>query len=858
MKSGRRARPRPALADRPPSGAERGIAGSDRGYGSYGVRGLVPVSHVFVLTGLAVAQPLYDLLSRQAEFFIAHDVQPIDPVLIALALSILLPLALVALTRAAGLLGAAAGRWLHGALVAGLSGAVALQVLKPASLGVWPSIASGAGLAVAGAALYHRNSVYRTFLTILSPAALLFPLFFLFGSPVRELVLPSTVTLAGGRSAAAAPVVMVVFDELPLVSLLDAADEVDSVRYPNLAALARDAYWFRDATTASTSTVVSVPILLSGRRPEGRGLLPQAADHPHNLFTWLGAAGYGLNVVETQTRLCPPQLCPPAGETRGLWRRLDELATDLVVIYLHRVLPDAQAGRLPSIEDRWSHFTATTLSSRLVRMLGAAGAEPARVDDTRRDGVPLQFAAFLERVAAGDRPSLHYIHLLLPHGPWRYLPSGREYGRQLFFPHGLPRKPWEQRDEWRVAQGYQRHLLQVGYADRLIGQLVARLERQGLYDSALIVVVADHGATFRAGVHKRWVARRNVADVLNVPLLIKLPGQRQPVWRDGGVNTVDVLPTMADALDLALPWPADGESALSSSASQQTSGVTHGGKSWTLSELRASRARGGARKRRLFGAGEAPGGRFRIQHRGDLLGRRVTDAGIQPVTEPAVTVELNEPWSFEALDPNAPLFPARVSGRVRFASPRADPIELAVAVGGTIEAVTWTSNHHGDRARFAAMVPERALVAGRNVIEVFEIASGKAGGLLPTRQLGAAAFTLPETEGDPAIQTPGGDLMPLIPDRAGTAKVRAEGRRVWIEGRFAGGQVGPRVENLLVFVDGRCVAVRDGELSRKRTRGAGRSGARFSIRLPDALTDGPSRVRLFAVAAGSASEVAIS
>ncbi len=822
-----------------------------------GLSTLVPVAHIFVLSGFAVAQPIFDLLSRQAQFFVAHDSQPVELALMALGLSLLLPLALVVPARLAALLGATLGRWLHGALVAALSGLIALQVLKRLAPSLAPAaaIAGAAALGVLAAIAYGRWAVCRSFLTVLSPATLLFPLLFLFASPVRELVLPPTVGVAGGPAADAASVVMVAFDELPLTSLLDASGQVDPVRYPNFAALARDSHWFRDTTTAAKKTIVAMPIILSGRMPERRGLLAQASDHPDNLFTWLGGAGYRLNVLETFTRLCPQTLCSTPARSRGpLGQRLDDLASDLVVVYLHLIVPEALKVHLPAVENRWSHFTDTTVASRLARMAGDSPV--AFVASARRqDDDASMVAAFLEQVVANDRPALHFIHILQPHAPWTYLPSGKHYGERLFFPHDRPGEGWNRHDEWEVIQRFQRHLLQVGYADRLLGQVVARLKQQELYDPALIVLVADHGATFRVGAPIRNVSRNQPADVLNVPFFLKLPGQAQPEWRDGGVRTVDVMPTVADALDLALPWPSGGHSALGSGSAAR-SRIGFRGKSWNIAELRASRARSVARKLRLFGSGARPGGLFGIGRRADLLGRRLADLGIAPAAGgPGVTVDVNEPWSFEELDPSAPYLPARISGQVRFPRSRDRFMELAVAIDGTVEAVTRTVRHDGDRARFSAMVPERALRAGDPRIEVFEIAGGRSDPLIPTRQPTAAMFALVKAEGRQAVRTPAG-VMRLAAASAGRAKVETDGRRIWIDGRFAARANAGGAATLVVFAGGRCLLARDVGLSRMETWIPGAS-RRFAIRLPDALMTRPQKLRLFLVTASAASEIAM-
>ena len=69
-----------------------------------------------------------------------------------------------------------------------------------------------------------------------------------------------------GREATAAasphlgPVVVVLFDELPLVSLLDpASGDLNRRLFPNFARLSDSATWYRQASTVDTATVDAVP-----------------------------------------------------------------------------------------------------------------------------------------------------------------------------------------------------------------------------------------------------------------------------------------------------------------------------------------------------------------------------------------------------------------------------------------------------------------------------------------------------------------------------------------------------------------------------------------------------------------------
>ena len=56
---------------------------------------------------------------------------------------------------------------------------------------------------------------------------------------------------------------MVVFDELPLTSLMDSGGRSDAERYPALARLAGDANWSRGATAVHDSSALAVPAMLT-------------------------------------------------------------------------------------------------------------------------------------------------------------------------------------------------------------------------------------------------------------------------------------------------------------------------------------------------------------------------------------------------------------------------------------------------------------------------------------------------------------------------------------------------------------------------------------------------------------------
>jgi hypothetical protein len=552
-------------------------------------------AHLLALSSLAVAQPLYDLLGRNPEFFAAHGAGRSEILAFAVALVLVPPGALLAAELAAGLVSARAGTALHLAFVAGLTGLLALQATR--GLDAPAALALAGAAAVAVAVAYVALSPVRALTTVLAAAPVVFLGLFLLASPVASLVREGEARAEVAPIAAArTPVVLVVLDELPLNSLLDERGRIDAVRFPSFARLARQADWFPNATAVHEGTLWAVPAILTGRVPRP-GQLPRFQDHPRNLFTLLGG-GYRLEAFENGTRLCPPSLCREREAAFG--SRLASLVEDTSVVYLHTVVPRDLARDLPTVSEGWADF------------LAGSGGEPARVS---------RFLGSLERT---DVPTVFYGHFLLPHSPWRHLPDGQAYDLRP------PAVLWDRNEVWTsdaglVVQSFQRHLLQAAYVDSLLGRLLARLEATGLYDRSLLVVVADHGISFRPGGKRRPASRENLADIAFVPLLVKRPGQRLGRVRPRHVRTVDVLPTIADVLGVEMQWPLAGRSAYDDGPGPHDVTVAKDAGDRLATPLAdALRLRRAALRRQvaLFGSRTPASGLFAIGRYRRLLGRR--------------------------------------------------------------------------------------------------------------------------------------------------------------------------------------------------------------------------------------------
>jgi hypothetical protein len=463
-------------------------------------------------------------------------------------------------------------------------------------------------------------------------------------------------------------VLFLIFDEWPIDIMINSAGVIDPVRYPNIAALTKTATWFPNAHTTYDSTTRAIPQAMDGKLAR-KETTPDFAGHPRTVFDLVGRHGYRVRASEEATSVCPPRYCPRA--TRGR----------------PAILKLLQKGR--------------------------------------RD----RFEGFLRSVKRG-KPTLYLKHTLLPHGPYLFLPSGKQTRPSWQDPIPGMNSPQGFRDRFLTEHNMQRLELQIGYVDHVLGKTFDRMKREGTFNNTLIAITADHGIAFEVGVKDRRTANRgNIDEIAPVPLIIKAPGQTKGRIDRSYVRTVDVVPTIADILNFRMPYRADGRSAFSRATKRRRSVrlIKRDFDGTIVVPARTMERRREALravKRKLLGEGDWASLYTGIGPNRALLGRQVAELPQAPRN--GVRIALAQAAAMRSVNPRSELLPTQVAGRIKGGAGGARR-DLAVAVNGKLDAVGRSFYLAGSgQESFALMVPESSMQPGRNTVQVFEVVGGNA------------------------------------------------------------------------------------------------------------------------------------
>ncbi|MEA1902002.1 MAG: sulfatase-like hydrolase/transferase [Actinomycetota bacterium] len=668
---------------------------------------------LLVVSGLAAAAfvaPVLDIYGRNPEVFVANRTSPLEIVLFGLIVTLIIPfVSLVVLyieDRIGGRAPTIAYTTLVVVLAVGTGLVVSRQVFTDSS---WAALALTAAVAVLVVYLVKRFEPILVWFAIALP--LVFVMFIVTSGSAGLIWTGPEASSSAFEIETPAPIVMIQLDEFPTASLMDINGEVNETLFPNFARLANQGTWYRNAIANSIATTQSVPAILTGIAGE-KGMSPSSVDYPDNLFTMLGGA-YEMHVIEWVADLCPEDICPEyAGRAPA---RFSSLLGDVAVVYGHLALPPALRENLPSIDNAWKGFLGQD---------DRPGGSQIEIEGlpVPDDGSRVRWADWIQRIVngidAGGPPTFSYAHVPAPHVPWETNPSGTHYERPEEYTEveGV-----EGNGRWGPAEsptllGFQRHLYQLGFLDAMIGRIFDKLDSTGTWDETMIVIVADHGASFVPGEHRRWPYENNRADLYRVPMFVKYPGQQIGSTEDTPTYGFDLVPTIVDVLGIDTDWEFDGLSLASINGIERPhepiwwccngDGVSTD-LSALMDQVEANFARIPDQGSWLSVAGVGP--------HGGLVGQPVTSLGVTQVNDLR--------WS---LDRGADLAEADIeSGRVQTLwtgrielPPGSDAEDVVFVVNGNIGGVGYITRDSPTGGIFRGLIAEELVVDGRNDLDI--------------------------------------------------------------------------------------------------------------------------------------------
>ena len=166
-----------------------------------------------------------------------------------------------------------------------------------------------------------------------------------------------------------------------------------------------------------------------------------------------------------------------------------------------------------------------------------------------------------------ETPFFLFVHTIDPHAP--YTPPEPHRGR--FAAEADPSlgsierileiNRQERVDDETVRQMIDLYDAEIAFNDASFGALVADLRERGLWGDLVVVVLADHGEEFYD--HGGWTHGKTLyTEMLDTPLVLKMPGIEGGRREAGIVQHVDLMPTLLELVGADIPGGLQGRSFL--------------------------------------------------------------------------------------------------------------------------------------------------------------------------------------------------------------------------------------------------------------------------------------------------------
>lgn len=648
------------------------------------------------LAGLAFAQPLLDVFGKSPDVFIASSLSATSILVFAVGLVLIPPLILWMVTALFAIGGKALEAQAHRVAMCLLVGAfvaqaVAATFVTPATVALALAAAVGFGFLVA------RFSATRLWVRFLAIAPAGFLVLFIFASGATPLIIESSADSAAvTTSATNHSVVMLVFDELPLESLLDGKGRINAIDFPNFATLQRESSWYRNTSSVAGWTNYAVPAIVAGQVNAGKN--PSNND---NLFNLLGST-HDLYAREPITRYCPPSKCKTESAGSG---SLGSFADQAVRTWITRIAePSPSATGSAPVDD-----------AEPTDQVDLEAFDDAVLAGKHHESEYLE--SFAQQLTGSEsRPQFAFAHIVVPHRPWDLTPSGRRFEEH--------RPPETNGDTWATGAGTDEHrlahMLSLQYADKLLGTVIDRLKETGGWDDTILVVTADHGMSFTNGDKMRQGTTTNQADVLWVPLFIRAPELPEGLVSDRPTLSVDIVPTIIDILGITSAYPMDGLSVRDKTEREDLrpvypptwNKIPSGSKTPLPIDGKSNFAK--ALKGAPLGQGSDDLRIYRFGPDANLVGTPEPDDA--PI-DPGASVKITSGTSTIDFDPDSGRIDAQVVGEVTgLRASGKPPQRLAVGLNGTIVRAVGFSG-----PSFWFTIPEGRLQPGPNELHFYLI-----------------------------------------------------------------------------------------------------------------------------------------
>jgi arylsulfatase A-like enzyme len=357
------------------------------------------------------------------------------------------------------------------------------------------------------------------------------------------------------------------------------ADHVGFMGYtrsttPSLDSLASESFVVPAAIVAGAPTYYSFPAILASRMPLALGRdVVGLAPGESTLATVLSESGYATGAFSAAN----PYISPHFGYEQGFEVFRDfldcEAQSSQNTAGPETPPGDSARGKLNrSIKSFAGALGLSSLYNELYFQYCMKIAPAAESLDSLRkfpsaDILVDQAQAWLASV--GEGPFFLWLHLMDPHSP--YYPPNEAY-RELTGRDIDPGRARYLNEYWNRSdltpsgfRGKRDEVLQlydagIRWVDRQIARLVESLKQSHLWDDCVFALTADHGEEFLEHGGRYHAPVRLNEEIIHVPLLIRVPGERGIKVPASPMSHLHLAPTLLEIVGVQAPAAFQGRS----------------------------------------------------------------------------------------------------------------------------------------------------------------------------------------------------------------------------------------------------------------------------------------------------------